>query len=135
MLNWLESYLKEYKGAVIIVSHDRYFLDSVASDICEIENGELVRYKGGYSSFLKQKKNELKLLQKEYEKQQREIAELRDYVRKTLQNQAVLTVWVQESKHLRKWNCKQSLIRRSRIYTYLFRLILNRISLLLNVKN
>ncbi len=44
MLNWLENYLSAYKGAVIIVSHDRYFLNSVASDICEIENGELVRY-------------------------------------------------------------------------------------------
>lgn len=84
MLNWLESYLKEYKGAVIIVSHDRYFLDSVASDICEIENCELVRYKGGYSSFLKQKEERIKTLTKEYEKQQREIEDLRDYVRKNL---------------------------------------------------
>ena len=84
MLNWLENYLKEYKGAVIIVSHDRYFLDSVASDICEIENCELVRYKGGYSSFLKQKEERIKTLTKEYEKQQREIEDLRDYVRKNL---------------------------------------------------
>ncbi len=84
MLNWLESYLSEYKGAVIIVSHDRYFLNSVASDICEIENGELVRYRGGYSSFLKQKEERIKTLTKEYEKQQKEIEELRDYVRKNL---------------------------------------------------
>ncbi len=84
MLNWLENYLSEYKGAVIIVSHDRYFLNSVASDICEIENGELVRYKGGYSSFLKQKEERIKTLTKEYEKQQKEIEELRDYVRKNL---------------------------------------------------
>jgi ATP-binding cassette subfamily F protein 3 len=84
MLNWLENYLYEYKGAVIIVSHDRYFLNSVASDICEIENGELVRYKGGYSSFLKQKEDRIKTLTKEYEKQQKEIEELRDYVRKNL---------------------------------------------------
>ncbi len=84
MLNWLENYLTEYKGAVIIVSHDRYFLNSVASDICEIENGELVRYKGGYSSFLKQKEERIKTLTKEYEKQQKEIEELRDYVRKNL---------------------------------------------------
>lgn len=84
MLNWLENYLKEYKGAVIIVSHDRYFLDSVASDICEIENCELVRYKGGYSSFLKQKEERIKTLTKEYEKQQRQIEELRDYVRRNL---------------------------------------------------
>lgn len=84
MLNWLENYLESYKGAVIIVSHDRYFLNSVASDICEIENGELVRYKGGYSSFLKQKEERIKTLTKEYEKQQNEIEQLRDYVRKNL---------------------------------------------------
>lgn len=84
MLNWLENYLNDYKGAVIIVSHDRYFLDSVASDICELENCELVRYKGGYSSFLKQKEERIKTLTKEYEKQQREIEDLRDYVRKNL---------------------------------------------------
>ena len=84
MLNWLENYLESYKGAVIIVSHDRYFLNSVASDICEIENGELVRYKGGYSSFLKQKEERIKTLTKEYEKQQKEIENLRDYVRKNL---------------------------------------------------
>ncbi len=84
MLNWLENYLSTYKGAVIIVSHDRYFLNAVASDICEIENGTLVRYKGGYSSFLKQKEEHIKTLSKEYEKQQKEIEELRDYVRKNL---------------------------------------------------
>ena len=84
MLNWLEDYLKSYKGAVIIVSHDRYFLNAVASDICEIENGELVRYKGGYSSFLTQKEERIKTLTKEYEKQQREIEDLRDYVRRNI---------------------------------------------------
>ena len=84
MLNWLENYLQSYKGAVIIVSHDRYFLNAVASNICEIENGELVHYKGGYSSFLKQKEERIKSLTKEYEKQQKEIEQLRDYVRKNL---------------------------------------------------
>ncbi len=84
MLNWLENYLLHYKGAVLIVSHDRYFLNAVASDICEIENGELVRYKGGYTSFLKQKEERIKTLTKEYEKQQKEIERLRDYVRKNL---------------------------------------------------
>ncbi len=84
MLNWLEQYLSSYKGAVITVSHDRYFLNNVASDICEIENGELVRYKGGYSSFLKQKEERIKTLTKEYEKQQKEIEQLREYVRKNL---------------------------------------------------
>lgn len=84
MLNWLESYLTTYKGAVIIVSHDRYFLNAVASDICEIENGELVRYKGRYSSFLIQKEERIKTLTKAYEKQQKQIEELRDYVSKNL---------------------------------------------------
>lgn len=84
MLNWLEQYLAEYKGAVITVSHDRYFLNAVASDICELENGELVRYKGGYSSFLVQKEERIKTLTKEYEKQQRELEQLRDYVRRNI---------------------------------------------------
>lgn len=84
MLGWLEQYLKDYKGAVIVVSHDRYFLDAVSSDICELENGELVRYKGGYTSFLKQKDERIKVLTREYEKQQRELSELRDYVRRNI---------------------------------------------------
>ena len=84
MLNWLEQYLSEYNGAVITVSHDRYFLNAVASDICELENGELVRYKGGYSSFLVQKEERIKTLTKEYEKQQRELEQLRDYVRRNI---------------------------------------------------
>lgn len=84
MLGWLEGYLSSYKGAVIVVSHDRYFLDAVSSDICELENGELVRYKGGYSSFLKQKEERIKVLSREYEKQQRELTELREYVRRNI---------------------------------------------------
>lgn len=84
MLGWLEGYLSSYKGAVIVVSHDRYFLDAVSSDICELENGELVRYNGGYSSFLKQKEERIKVLSREYEKQQRELTELREYVRRNI---------------------------------------------------
>ena len=84
MLNWLEQYLAEYKGAVITVSHDRYFLNAVASDICELENGVMMRYKGGYSSFLVQKEERIKTLTKEYEKQQRELEQLRDYVRRNI---------------------------------------------------
>lgn len=84
MLGWLEGYLSSYKGAVIVVSHDRYFLDAVSSNICELENGELVRYKGGYSSFLKQKEERIKVLSREYEKQQRELSELREYVRRNI---------------------------------------------------
>ncbi len=84
MLNWLEGYLEAYKGAVLVVSHDRYFLDKVAQSICEIENGELYRYKGGYSSFLKQKDERIRVLEKEYEKQQNELNDMREFVRKNI---------------------------------------------------
>lgn len=85
MLEWLEDYLKnDFKGAVVVVSHDRYFLDSVAKDICEIECCEIHRYKGGYASFLKQKAEREKTLTREYEKQQEEIEKLQEYVRKNL---------------------------------------------------
>ena len=84
MLEWLEGYLEAYKGAVLVVSHDRYFLDKIAKSICEIENGKLYSYKGGYSSFLKQKEERIKVLEKEYNRQQREIEQLQDYVNKNL---------------------------------------------------
>ena len=83
-LGWLEEYLKEYRGAVLVVSHDRYFLDRVATDICEIEDGRLTRYKGGYSSFIRQKAERQKTAMLEYEKQQQEIAKMRDYVARNL---------------------------------------------------
>lgn len=84
MLSWLESYLASYKGAVIVVSHDRYFLDSVAKDICELERGRLVRYKGGYSAFLVQKEERVRTLEKAYQKQQIQLAAMREYVQKNL---------------------------------------------------
>lgn len=84
MLAWLESYLSSYKGAVIVVSHDRYFLDSVAKDICELERGELVRYKGGYSAFLVQKEERVRTLEKAYLKQQAQLAAMREYVQRNL---------------------------------------------------
>lgn len=84
MLAWLEEYLQSYKGAVVVVSHDRFFLDKVASDICELERGELVRYKGGYSAFLQQKEERIRRLEKEYKKQQDELEAMREYVRRNL---------------------------------------------------
>lgn len=84
MLSWLEEYLESYKGAVVVVSHDRYFLDKVSENICEIENGELVRYKGGYSAFITQKEERMKFLMKAYEKQEAEIAAMREYVSRNL---------------------------------------------------
>lgn len=83
-LMWLEDYLKGYKGAIIIVSHDRYFLNKVCTRICEIEQGRLTSYRGDYSSYLVQKKMNSERQLKEYEEQQKEIAKLKDYVAKNL---------------------------------------------------
>lgn len=83
-LMWLDDYLKVYKGAIIIVSHDRYFLNKVCTRICEIEQGRLTSYRGDYSSYLVQKKMNSERQLKEYEAQQKEIAKLEDYVAKNL---------------------------------------------------
>lgn len=83
-LMWLEDYLKGYKGSILIVSHDRYFLNKVCTRICEIEQGRLTSYKGDYSSYLVQKKMNSERQLKEYEAQQKEIAKLEDYVAKNI---------------------------------------------------
>ena len=79
-LTWLEDYLKGYKGAVLLVSHDRYFLNKLCSRICEIEGGRLTSYKGDYNAYLVQKKQNTERALKEYEAQQREIDKLEDYI-------------------------------------------------------
>lgn len=79
-LLWLEDYLSGYKGAILIVSHDRYFLDKICNRIFEIEHGYLTTYKGGYSSFVVQKKMNTERREKEFELQQKEIAKLEDYI-------------------------------------------------------
>lgn len=81
---WLEDYLRSYKGAVLIVSHDRYFLDRLCTSICEIERGTLTRYKGNYSAFVRQREKNDTRREKEYELQQKQIAKLEDYVAKNL---------------------------------------------------
>jgi ATP-binding cassette subfamily F protein 3 len=81
---WLEDYLKGYKGAILIVSHDRYFLDKLCTSICEIERGFLTRYKGNYSAFVRLKEEAVTRQAKEYELQQKEIAKMEDYVARNL---------------------------------------------------
>lgn len=81
---WLEDYLSEFKGAVFVVSHDRYFLDRIASRTLELENKSLSSYPGNYSKYkiLKAERNALAL--KEYEKQREEIAKLKEYIDKNI---------------------------------------------------
>ncbi len=83
-IQWLEEYLQGYKGALLIVSHDRYFLDKLCTSICEIERGKLTRYKGNYSAYTILKAAAVERQQKEYDLQQKEIAKLEDYVARNL---------------------------------------------------
>ncbi len=71
---WMENYLKDYAGTVLIISHDRYFLDSIAEKIFEIENRQLYAYKGGYTEYTKQKAQRQAEEQAHYAQQQKEIA-------------------------------------------------------------
>lgn len=81
---WLEDYLKDYRGALLLVSHDRYFLDRLCTSICEIERGVLTRYKGNYTAFTQLKEAAVARQWKAYEIQQKEIAKLEDYVARNL---------------------------------------------------
>ena len=81
---WLENYLVNYSGALLIVSHDRYFLDKVATISLDLTKHSLDRYVGNYSSFVEQKEQKLLTEAKNYEKQQKEIAALEDFVNRNL---------------------------------------------------
>ncbi len=81
-IEWLEEYLKNYDKAVVIVSHDRMFLDRVIDVTYEIEYHQLKRYPGNYTAFLKQKEENLIKQTKDYEEQQKEIKRLNDWIEK-----------------------------------------------------
>lgn len=83
-LFWLEDYLTSYKGALFVVSHDRYFLDRLTTRTVELERGSVASYKGNYSKYKTLKAEELLRRQREYEKQQEEIARLQEYVDKNI---------------------------------------------------
>jgi ATP-binding cassette, subfamily F, member 3 len=79
-IEWLESYLKSYKGIVLIVSHDRYFLDHIVTKIVEIEDMESKTYKGNYSSFVRQKEESLRIQFEHFREQQKKIGNMEKQV-------------------------------------------------------
>jgi ATP-binding cassette subfamily F protein 3 len=83
-LSWLEGYLKNYKGSILIVSHDRYFLDKVVTETYELSRHKLTYFKGNYSRYLDLKAEMLQSEWKQYEKQQTEIHKLEDFVNRNL---------------------------------------------------
>jgi ATP-binding cassette subfamily F protein 3 len=85
---WLEGFLKEYPGAVLLVSHDRYFLDAVTDTTAELENQRLTVYKGNYSHYRRQKEERLLAQQAQYDQQQAEIARLQDLIKRNMGSDA-----------------------------------------------
>ncbi|MCH3198763.1 ABC-F family ATP-binding cassette domain-containing protein [Enterococcus faecium] len=83
-LSWLENYLQSYTGALLIVSHDRYFLDKVVNEVYELSRRKMRHYKGNYSKYLDLKAEQLASEWKAYEKQQTEIHKLEDFVARNL---------------------------------------------------
>ena len=79
-IQWLESYLNTFKGAFVIVSHDRFFLDRLAKNIVEIDRGQFIRYKGNYTFFLTEKEERRELQQREFDNQQKTIAEAERFI-------------------------------------------------------
>lgn len=82
MLEWLEEYLRSYKGGILMISHDRYFLDAAATGIIDLENHRIRTFRGGYTRYLVTKKNQDEAYEKAYEKQQEHIRETEEYIRK-----------------------------------------------------
>ena len=92
-IEWLEGYLKKYRGMVLIVSHDRYFLDNVVTKIIEVEDKECETYKGNYSDYVKQKEDDMLLQFQNYKEQKKEVSsmektikELRDWAQRADNN-------------------------------------------------
>lgn len=82
MLEWLEDYLRSYKGGILMISHDRYFLDAAATGIIDLENHHIRSFRGGYTRYLETKTNQDKAYEKAYEKQQEHIKETEEYIRR-----------------------------------------------------
>jgi ATP-binding cassette subfamily F protein 3 len=83
-LTWLEGYLQSYTGALLIVSHDRYFLDRVVSEVYDLSHHEMVHYTGNYDQFVQKKAARIQAEWKHYEKQQAEISKLEDFVNRNI---------------------------------------------------
>lgn len=82
MIEWLEGFLKNYSGGVLIISHDRYFLDRVATRILELAGRTVTNYDGNYTYYMKVKTERRAALQSAYEKQQEHIKKTEEYIRK-----------------------------------------------------
>ncbi|WP_026702940.1 ABC-F family ATP-binding cassette domain-containing protein [Salibacterium aidingense] len=106
-LGWLENFLSNYEGAVLIVSHDRYFLDNIVSKVYEISRAKASAYYGNYSKYLEKKAERYEQELREYEKQQKEIEALEDFIAKNIVRDATSKRAQSRRKKLEKMEMKE----------------------------
>lgn len=104
-LTWLESYLQSYSGALLIVSHDRYFLDRVVNEVYDLSHHEMVHYTGNYDQFVQEKAARIQAQWKHYEKQQAEISKLEDFVNRNIVRASTTKRAQARRKQLAKMDC------------------------------
>lgn len=97
-VEWLESFLKEFKGAVLVISHDRYFLDSITNKTIEIENGRLISYIGNYSEYIRKKEKIREDIRRKYENDLREIERIEGIIEQQRQWNREKNIKTAESK-------------------------------------
>lgn len=103
-LGWLEKFLTNYPGALLVVSHDRFFLDSLVNVIYEIENHQITRYTGNYTQFLEQKADRIAKLMKQYERQQAEVSKLEEFIQRNIARASTTRRAQSRRKQLEKMN-------------------------------
>ncbi len=101
-IDWLEGYLREYDGTVIIVSHDRYFLDRMVTTIAELTHGQITTYAGNYSYYLEEREHRRELQRQRYENQQREIKEIERFIERFRYKADKAAMVQSRIKHLEK---------------------------------
>ena len=103
-LAWLEQYLQGYDGSILIVSHDRYFLDKVVNQVYEISRHQLGKFPGNYSAYLNQKAENYERDMKQFEKQQDEISKLQDFIQRNLARASTTKRAQSRRKQLEKYD-------------------------------
>ncbi|MBK7294560.1 MAG: ATP-binding cassette domain-containing protein [Holophagaceae bacterium] len=118
-LRWLEGFIQEVDATVAIISHNRYFLDKIATEILELEQGRSRVYEGNYSEFMEKKEQELELLERHYEQQQAYIKNQEEYIRRNIAGQNTKQARGRRT-HLSKLNRIQKPLRDRRKVKFLF---------------
>lgn len=101
-LSWLEQFLQNYRGAILVVSHDRYFLDKIVNHVYELSGTKITKYTGNYSAYLEQKAKNYERQLKRYEKQQEEIAKLEEFIQRNIARAATAKLARSRRKQLQR---------------------------------